>query len=150
MTYAILAFSAASLAAAISGWWKAWSALKEANDAAERARISEARADAERAHAFDAQAAAAVALTQLKGAQLDLTHATQDLVRARATNGDLLEKIAKLGAPVGDALYDSTVDRLYADRDRREAGRGASAGAGPSSNGVPVDPAGPAAPAPKG
>jgi hypothetical protein len=150
LTYAILAFAAASLAAAISGWWKAWSARGEANAAAERARIAETRADAERAHAFDAQAAAAVALAQLKGAQLDLAQATQDLVRARAEKGDLLEQIAKLGVPVGDALYDSTVDRLYADRDRREAGRGASAGAGPSSNGVPVVPAGPAAPAPKG
>lgn len=144
MSYAVLAFAVLSLAGTVSGWIYAFRARGQANAAAERARIADGKTDVERDHAFQAAASGAVALSQLKGLELDLAQARQDLIRSRSEKAELLEQVAKLGVPVGADLYDSTIDRLYADRDRREARGGQNPGAGGAPNGLPVVAAGPA------
>lgn len=150
MTYAMLAFAAMSLVGAMSGWFYAWRARGEANSAGDRARIAEANAELARGRAFEAQVSSSTAIAQYKGLEIDLTTTKMALARERADKGVLLEKLAQLGSPVGDALYDSTVDRLYADRDRREASGGQGAGSGPDPHGLPAVAPGPATTSDKG
>lgn len=131
-----------------SGWFFAWRSRGEASDMAERARLSEGKAASATTQVLQAQAEAAVAIAQHKGLELDIASTRQQLALARADKAALLEQLAKLGAPVGDDLFDSTVGRLYADRDRRSSGAGSSSGSGPPA--VPAEPAAPPAGAGKG
>lgn len=150
MTYAMLGFAVLSLIGTATGWIYAWKARGEANDSAERARIAESKAETEKGLAFLAQADRSTTIAQYKGLEIELTATKMALIRERTDKGVLLEKLAQLGSPVGDALYDSTVDRLYADRDRRETGGGARAGGGSDPHGLPVVAPGPATTPDKG
>lgn len=133
--------AAAAGVAAIGGWIAAWRARGDSNAAGERARIAEVKADAGVARALDAEAGRAAAEAQLKAAAVENQNLRAALSREQATKGALLEKLAALGAPVGDVLLDSTIDRLYKNRDRQ--GNGSSSGAGGDPTPVPAGPAKP-------
>lgn len=94
---------------------------RDANDAAERARIAEIRTGAEQAKTLDADARAGAATALYKAADHRTAALLTELDRERREKGVLLEKLAKLGVPVGDVLVDTTLDRLYAFPSRREA-----------------------------
>jgi len=133
---------------AASGWFFAWRSRGEASEAkdvanhqAERARMAEARADAAEARMHDAAAGQATAEMLLKALQVEAAGLRMSIQRAAADREDLLEQLAKLGAPVGDVLLESTTDRLYKDRDRRASGGGEGAGSGGDPVIVPGDPA---------
>lgn len=123
---------------AASGWFFAWRSRGETNKAGDRARIAEARADAERARALDSDSGRAAAEAQVKAAAAENKNLRAELALERKTKGDLLEKLAKADAPVGDVLLDSTVDRLYANRHREGNGPGSRGGGGEAA--VPGDP----------
>lgn len=131
---------ALGIAGTASGWFFAWRARGEANEAAERARLAEARTGAAEQRAFESSMAAAATSAQLKGAEIDVANAKQALARERADQSRILEHLAQAGAPVGDVLVDSTMDRLYADRERTRRGAGPGSGGDPIA--VPAAPAG--------
>lgn len=138
-----------------TGWLFAWrsrgealSARGMANDAAERARIAEVKTAAMEQQALDAESRAAVAVLQYKATMADLGIVQENLLRERTLRGALLEKLAILGAPVGDILLDSTIERLYANRHRPGGGSGSGPGGDPPA--VPGDPAKPPSGAGKG
>lgn len=129
--------AALGLVGTASGWIAAWrsrTATLEAKDIAnahaERARVAEVRADAERNKALLNHAGQVTAETQLRVILTEQAGLRVALQREQADKGALLEQLAKMGAPVGDALLDSTLKRLYADRDRRAA----SGSQGPGSS----------------
>jgi hypothetical protein len=138
-----------------SGWIAAYLAVRQnvgakqaANDAAERARLAETKAAAADAHVLDAEARAATAIAQRTGLEVQLSTAKQSLQSAAADRETLLEQLAQLGAPVGADLLDSSIGRLYADRDRQAAARARGdqgPGPGPDPVAVPAAPAVPAA-----
>ncbi len=134
--------AALGIAGTASGWYAAWRSRGDANQAGERARLAGARADAADARAVDAEMHAVAAEAQRKGAEIDVQNARQAIARERAAAAEILETLAKAGAPVGDVLLDGTIDRLYADRDRQRAGRGPHPGAGGDPVDVPAPPAG--------
>lgn len=135
-------------AAAIAGWIYAYrargearSALELANREAERARLAEVARDAADAKASDAIADAAACDVELRAERAALTATRAELIDERRKNATLLEKLAKAGAPVGPVLLDSTVDRLYADKDRRGSqGRDPNGDADDSGRKVSDDP----------
>lgn len=141
-----------------SGWFMAWrsrgealDAKESANAAAERARIAEAKAGVAADHAVDAEARASTAVMQYKASEATLVTTQRELAAERAGRADLLEQLAKLGAPVGDVLLDSTIDRLYKNGHREGTGGGPSSGAGGNQTLVPGDAAGaPTKPDPRG
>lgn len=124
---------------AAAGWIFAWRARGEANDAADRARIAETRADAAQRATDLAAAGQATAVMQLKEAVATASSLKMNLDKAYADKGDLLEKLAKAGVPVADDMYDSITNRLYANRDRGAAGGGEGSGAGGDPPAVPSD-----------
>jgi hypothetical protein len=135
-----------------AGWLFAWrsrgealAARGDANAAGERARMAEVKSAAMEQQALDAESRAAVAVIQYKSTATDLEITQQDLLRERILRGDLLDKLAKLGAPVGDELLDSTIRRLYENRHRPGNANSPSPGAGGDLSGVPSDPAKPPA-----
>lgn len=134
-----------------SGWFFAWRSRGEASDAkddanraAERARIEAGRADAAEAKAQAADSARVVAETQLKVAAVAADGYKFALDRSNADKEALYAQLAKLGAPVGADLFDSTSRRLYANRDRGAPGGAESSNSGGGPVDVPVVP-GPAA-----
>jgi anti-sigma factor RsiW len=147
MTYAILGFAAIAIAGAVSGWVAAWRARGAANDAADRARIAEAKIEEISLRALAAESAATVANARRESLEAELTRIQAQIAQSRAERGELLEQIAKLGVPVGDVLYDSTIDRLYKDRDRTGGSQGSRASRDPDP--VSGDPAGAATAGPK-
>jgi hypothetical protein len=136
---------------AASGWFFAWRTRGESNDAkdaanheADRARLAEARADAAEARTQDAIAGKATAQMQLRALEVTAASLKMSYQKSLADKAELYEQLAKLGAPVGDVLLDSTTDRLYKDRDRRAPSGSEGAGSGPHPNDLPALPAGPA------
>jgi hypothetical protein len=135
------------LAGTASGWFFAWrargdgiDARVDANAMADGRRIAEAKTDAMLHRAEVAEAGTATATMQLKAAQATIGSLQLELQRTRLDKDAIYEKLAKLGAPVGDALYDSATSRLYANRDRRPSSGSASTGAGGGANPLPTDP----------
>jgi hypothetical protein len=133
---------------AVTGWIAAFrargearEAQKQANEEAERARKAEAARDTARAQVFDADARAEIAATGLRVAKTELDTARSELARERREKAKLIDDLSKRGVPVGDALVDSSVDRLYEDEDRRssEARRDPDPGARHDRANVPDD-----------
>jgi hypothetical protein len=138
MTYVILGLIGAALAS--SGWVFAWRARGEANAAGDRARLAESLADARLTRVPVAMAEASTAVTQYRALQTTLADTQNQLARERAGKAELLEQLAKIGAPVGDVLFDNTIDRLYKNRDRAGGGQGSGPGGG--ADDLPGAPAG--------
>jgi hypothetical protein len=124
-------------AGAVSAWifayrarGEALAARNDANTSAERARIAETKADESDARAFDSEARAVAAATELKAAEARIAVLLNQVDARRRENTELYERLAKAGAPVGGVLVDASLDRLYEDEDRGEAGRGTDPGTG--------------------
>lgn len=132
------------LGAGVSGWIAAYRARGQANDAGDRARLAEAKADAAVKGREIAEANEAAARSEMRVLQVTLAEARQTITRKTKEHNDDLEAIAEAGIPVGDVLVDNALDDLYpdADGDGREAGAGdGGEGAGPLSDDT-GDPAG--------
>ena len=146
-------------AVAVSGWIAAFrargesnAARSEANQAAASARLAERRAELAEMSTLDAQANEAEAKSLKRAAEETAASLRLELQMLRADQETILERIAKMGLPVGPDLFDSALRRLYEDNLRRSAraGGGASTGAGGGPPVVPDDPAKPPSPAGKG
>lgn len=122
-----------------SGWVLAWRARGESNKASDRGRIAEARADAEHARAFDAEARRAAAESRAKTVAIENETLRAAVSREQAEKRELLERLAQLRVAVGDELFDSTIDRLYKNSHRN--GNGSGAGTGGDQSAVSADPA---------
>lgn len=138
-----LVAGAVALGVTASGWIAAFKARGESNaagkradEASERSRLSAARAEVAEAKASHAIADADAMRAELRAAETAREFAERTLAFERAEKRGLLEKLAAKGVPVGPDLVDATVDRLYANKDRRgpeggdpnrdEGGRGRS------------------------
>lgn len=122
--YVLGAVAVAGAVGSVTGWINAFrargesrDALKKANEEAERSRIAEAARDAARAKILDAESRAETALAELRVATETEGSLRAELARERREKAKLVDDLAKRGAPVGDVLVDSTVDRLYEDED---------------------------------
>lgn len=105
----------AALGACVSGWVMAFRSRGQANDAGDRARIAEARADAAVKKAELAQANEAGARSELKASEVALAGARDTIKREQKERDDDLERLAAAGIPVGDILVDGALGDLYPD-----------------------------------
>jgi hypothetical protein len=134
----VIAEIAAAIGAvgAVVGWIFAFrargatiAANVQANNEAERARISEARREAAE-HGRDLSLSnEAAARAELRASQVAVELLGKALERSRAQGRDLLARLQANGTPVGDVAIDVALDGLYQDpgsagagADRREAG----------------------------
>lgn len=133
-------------AVAASGWVAAFiargqtlSARASASQASDRASLADSRR-------LTAEARVAAAEARQSRVEVDLEGARVALLSAAADREKLLEQLAKLGAPVGADLVDSSIARLYPNRDRPVSTGGDSGGGGgkaPVPAGPATAPAGP-------
>lgn len=121
------------------GWFFAW--LGQRAVVAKDREVADARAGeaAAKSLALEAQAGAAAATARLSGERARADGLQMQLDAERKARQDLVHDLAKKGVPVGDAVVDSAMDRLYPDD--RQGGQGASAGSGGDSPGVSGQPA---------
>lgn len=116
MIYVALGFAAISLGFAVMAWRARGGqvdAQRLANEAADRTRIAEAGTEAQRRRADDAEARALSAVLELRVSKTTVEVIRAELLRERKERQDDLEILAKAGAPVGGALVDAAIDRVF-------------------------------------
>lgn len=150
LEYILGGVAVAGAVGAVTGWINAFrargesrEALQKANEAAERARLAEVARDAARGKVFDAEVKADTASAECRVTKQELDSTKAELARERREKAKMIDDLAKRGVPVGDALVDSSIDRLYEDEDRRgsEDRRGTDPGSSDDRARVSGDPA---------
>jgi hypothetical protein len=140
-----LAIGTLLLGGAVSGWVAAYRARGQANESAERARLSEAKAEAQERAADLARMNESAARGELHVAEVNLSVARRTIAMQIKERNDEYERLAKAGVPVGDVLVGGAIGVLYphedGDADGREAGPG---GGGEVGGPLSDDPTGPA------
>lgn len=125
MEYALLGTAAAGML----GWFFAWRASSAAADKVQAAVAAETAA---RSLVVEATGRAVTAETKAADANARANSLQAQLDAERKARQDLVNALAKSGAPVGPVAVDVAMDGLYAD------GGGAGPNAGASGNPAPV------------
>lgn len=130
-TIALLATGAVGML----GWFFAWRARGDVVDAQKAVQAAIAGETAAKGLAFEADARAVASGAQLTAAKMAATGLQNQLDAERKSRQDLVDALARSGAPVGDVLVGSALDGMYPDGD--QGGAGASPSPGGSPVGVP-------------
>jgi hypothetical protein len=126
------------------GWFCAWlaqrsvvAARRELADAVAGETVAKDAATSAVARSVAAETLSSSMATQLRDLQVQLD-------AERKARQDLVHGLAQKGVPVGDAVVDSALDRLYPNGDQGGSGSGADAGGDSQRmSGKPADSSGP-------
>jgi len=119
--------------AGVIGWYVAWRSRGETVDARKEIAVERAAATEAQNVAFSANDHAVTAEARWSAEVVRSSGLERQLAMERQSRQNLVDALAKSGAPVGDLLVDSALDELYPNP--------GSAGSGPGS-GTSRDPAG--------
>lgn len=103
------------------GRGEAIAATRRELEAGKKLLEAERKADELGRAKLDADAIAAAANTELAATKEELERVREVLISERVKTGNLYEKLAALGAPVGDVVVDSAIDGLFPDANDRKA-----------------------------
>lgn len=127
MDFTIVALMATGAAGAL-GWFFAWRGRGELIAAHKEIEEDQAFLAAANTLAFAGNSKAAAAGAALAVAQARTDALAVELDAERKSRQSLIDALAKSGAPVGDAVVDNAMDRLYSNGD--QGGPGPDTGSG--------------------
>lgn len=127
--------------AGMLGWYFAWAARGDALDQQKAAALAAAGEAAARELATEANAKAATATAQQQAAATRADHLQAQLDAERKGRQDLVDALAKSGAPVGPVVVDTVLGGLYPSDPAAAPSAGAGADAGGGGPAVPGEPA---------
>lgn len=134
MSFSVIALLVSGLAG-VTGWFFAWRSRGETIDARNQAAVERATAVSAQAVAFAANERAVTAEARWSAEAGRAKGLELQLAAERQSRQNLVDALAKSGAPVGDVLVDSALDELYTNPGR--GGQGAGSGASGDPVGLP-------------
>ena len=129
MTYAVMISGVIGML----GFFFAWLAQRAVVRKGEELAAAVAGEQAAKALALESEGKAATAQAQLSAATSRADSLQTQLDAERKARQDLVHGLAKNGLPVGEAVVDSALDRLYpnGDGDKGSSGSGSNTGGNP-------------------